>query len=157
MLCLFIGLSSISDVIRAWTHHSGSKFDVSWVRFNTVFLFFMCLIFASGVIFLLVFHIYLVLKNKTTLESGRPPNFVFRRNCSNAYDLGWRRNLQQIFGTNILIGFLPLASSLGDGCVFPMGRKVRGSQDSVQARPQTESDEELYNRESTPLTTPYNV
>ena len=82
-LCLYIGLSSIYDVVRAWvsakyfmhcfyfcyfqTHHGDRSFDLSWVKFNTVFLFFMCLIFASGVGFLLFFHIYLVLVNKTTL------------------------------------------------------------------------------------------
>ena len=110
------------------THHGDRGFDLSWVRFNTVFLFFMCLIFASGVAFLLFFHVYLVIVNKTTLgnqhrlcimvcyqwyvliESGRRPDFVFRRNCGDAYHLGWRRNLRQIFGTNLFIAFLPLAS-----------------------------------------------
>ena len=83
-LCLYIGLSSIHDVVRAWvsvkrfmycfflfcclqTHHGSRNFELSWVRFNTVFLFFMCLIFASGVGFLFFFHIYLVIVNKTTL------------------------------------------------------------------------------------------
>ena len=49
------------------THHGNRGFDLSWVRFNTVFLFFMCLIFAAGVGFLFFFHIYIVLTNKTTL------------------------------------------------------------------------------------------
>lgn len=44
------------------------------------------------------------------IESGRKSHFVFRRNCGNAYDLGWKRNLQEIFGTNPLICFLPIAS-----------------------------------------------
>ncbi|XP_065884392.1 palmitoyltransferase ZDHHC2-like isoform X2 [Dysidea avara] len=162
VLCLYIGFSSLYDVLRAWEHHSNGDFDVSWVRFNTVFLFFMCLVFTCGAGFLFVFHIYLVLKNRTTLESGRAPRFVFRRNCSNAYDLGWRRNLQQIFGTNLLIGFLPISSSLGDGCDYPMGRHcVRSSPEEpgIQVRPDLpvsdESEEEVYEANSrTPLTSP---
>lgn len=108
------------------------------------------------------------------LESGRMPDFVFRRNCGNAYDLGCRRNLQQIFGTSLLICFLPVASrfvpwllmilydirtvcnSLGDGCEFPMGCQARGPEEPTQDGQLTESDEELYDaanpRESTPLT-----
>ena len=81
-------------------HHGNRGFDLSWVRFNTVFLFFMCLIFAAGVGFLFFFHIYIVRTNKTTLgnhgcilelvnsllftESGRTPDFVFKRDCGNA-------------------------------------------------------------------------
>ena len=60
-------LCCVPILLFSQTYHSGGDFNTSWVRFNTVFLFFVCVIFASGVCFLFVFHIYLVLKNKTTL------------------------------------------------------------------------------------------
>ena len=108
------------------------------------------------------------------IESGRTPDFVFRRNCGDAYHLGWRKNLQQVFGTSLFTAFLPLASrfvpspqivlynyyctccnnSLGDGCKFPMGYKARGQEGPTQSGRLSESDEELYDRESTPLTVP---
>ena len=49
---------------------------------------------------------------------------------------------------------------MGDGCEFPMGRKVKGLAEPVQDGLVTESDEELYNahlRESSPLTMPQNI
>ena len=86
---------------------------------------------------------------------------ALKRDCGNAYNLGWRKNLQQIFDTNLFIGLLPLSSrytylhtiwhnisgvydnSLGDGCNFPMGYKARGTEELLQDGQLIKSDEEV--------------
>lgn len=43
------------------------QFPVYWARFNTLFLFFLVICFALAVSGLLLYHIYLVCNNKTTI------------------------------------------------------------------------------------------
>lgn len=75
-----------------------------------------------GVVALLVFlpftanHIRFVFSNSTTLE-----HLEKRRNSkNNPYHLGWAANFTQVFGSNPLFWFIPLATSKGDGLSFPL-------------------------------------
>jgi len=75
------------------------------------------------------FHLYLVLTNQTTIEFQM--NFALRRKARksgeyyrNPYDMGRRRNFQQVFGPNPFCRFRWLMPYLavppaGDGIVFP--------------------------------------
>ena len=111
------------------------QFPVYWARFNTLFLFFLVICFAVAVSCLLLFHVYLVCNNKTTiggwgrwvgvlggtgqttsvgysshstsLENMEPPRFPDGPD-NKMYDLGCRSNLQQVFGSNILLALLPM-------------------------------------------------
>ena len=49
------------------------------------------------------FHIYLILSNKSTLESEALDNY-------NPFNMGTRANWEQIFGTNAWLWFLPVVS-----------------------------------------------
>lgn len=66
--------------------------------------FMLCLAVGVAVLCLASFHLYLVLTAQTTIEFHG--NFVNRAKAKrlgqkwrNPYDLGWKRNLQQVYGT----------------------------------------------------------
>jgi hypothetical protein len=58
------------------------------------------------------FHLWLVAKNKTTLE------YCERANPNVSYDFGIFFNLSQVFGYNPLFWFLPVQTAQGDGLRF---------------------------------------
>ena len=55
------------------------------------------------------------------LKSGES----FAKVKENPYDLGRKRNYEQIFGRSWLVAFLPIPTQLGDGYVFPTSDKVK--------------------------------
>ncbi|XP_075550505.1 palmitoyltransferase ZDHHC2-like [Dermacentor variabilis] len=61
-------------------------------------------------------HISLVIRNATTLESMRAPNFKQR---GDSFNLGRYRNCLEVFGVHIALWLVPVFTSLGDGCHFP--------------------------------------
>ena len=88
--------------------------------------------FCISVTSLFCYHIYLVARNQTTLESFRAP--IFRPNLvqdKRGFHLGTLSNIQEVFGDRRMLWALPIQTHLGDGIVFPQ----RGSYH--------ESDEEL--------------
>jgi len=40
----------------------------------------------------------------------------------NPFDVGWKKNFQQVFGPNPWLWFLPVANGVGDGVTFPLNR-----------------------------------
>jgi len=76
--------------------------------------------------FFVAFHSYLIYKGSTTIE-------VFERKRSRlkqrgrTYDLGWRRNVEEMLGTNKLYWFLPTrAHCSGDGLTYPARDEAEG-------------------------------
>ena len=66
------------------------------------------------------YHLYLVSRNQTTLESFRAP--IFRPNLvqdKKGFHLGTSNNIQEVFGDNKLLWIFPIPTCLGDGIVFP--------------------------------------
>mmetsp|Transcript_48868 Transcript_48868/g.74360 ORF Transcript_48868/g.74360 Transcript_48868/m.74360 type:complete len:92 (+) Transcript_48868:87-362(+) len=61
-------------------------------------------------------HYYMVFKNTGTLDSMVP---MFRKK-KNIYDIGAMNNFRQVFGNDAKYWFLPVFTSLGDGCSFPV-------------------------------------
>ncbi|XP_050027962.2 palmitoyltransferase ZDHHC20-B-like [Dermacentor andersoni] len=61
-------------------------------------------------------HMSLVIRNATTLESMRAPNFKQR---GDSFNLGCYRNCLEVFGLYIVLWLVPVFTSLGDGCHFP--------------------------------------
>ena len=59
---------------------------------------------------------------KRNSESFRAPVFHHGPDKS-AYNLGARRNWEEVFGTRTSHWFVPVFTSLGDGHVFPMNSK----------------------------------
>ena len=76
--------------------------------------------FCISVTSLFGYHIYLVTRNQTTLESFRAP--IFRPNLvqdKRGFHLGTKGNVQEVFGDSRLLWFFPIPTNLGDGIVFP--------------------------------------
>jgi len=75
---------------------------------------------AFGVLVLLILlpftftHIQLIIYNSTTLE-----HLEKRSRFNSPYDMGWRSNFVQVFGSNPLLWLLPVMNSYGDGITFP--------------------------------------
>jgi len=59
-------------------------------------------------------HAGLILRNSTTLE-----HLEKRSRYANPYNLGWHKNIQQVFGSNPFFWLLPVGTYQGDGVLFP--------------------------------------
>jgi palmitoyltransferase len=84
-------------------------------------MFFLVACFGIATSVLLFFHVYLVCSNKTTIENMEPVHLVDGKD-RRLYNLGVRENLRQVFGSNLLLAFLPVFTSEGDGTEFKMRR-----------------------------------
>uniref|UniRef100_A0A094ZDG8 Palmitoyltransferase ZDHHC2 n=1 Tax=Schistosoma haematobium TaxID=6185 RepID=A0A094ZDG8_SCHHA len=67
-------------------------------------------VFALALLILLLFHTYLIFKNKSTLEYFRPPNFRGNSHRIYGFNLGWKNNFLQIFGSDVKHWLLPVFS-----------------------------------------------
>ena len=91
-----------------------------YFRFHILFLFFVSGMFCISVTSLFGYHLYLVTRNQTTLESFRAP--IFRPNLvpdKRGFHLGTMNNVQEVFGDTRFLWFFPVDSGLGDGICFP--------------------------------------
>ncbi|KAI5644892.1 DHHC palmitoyltransferase domain-containing protein [Phthorimaea operculella] len=91
-------------------------------RYHIVFAFFVSLMFGISLGSLFGYHCYLVVNNRTTLEAFRAPMF---RNGSdkNGFSIGCFNNFKEVFGNRPGLWLVPVFSSLGDGCTFPVRRE----------------------------------
>ncbi|CAJ0942372.1 unnamed protein product, partial [Mesorhabditis belari] len=112
-LCLFGFLTDMQYFIRFWKNdiHEG-RTDVG--KFHMLFLFFVSGMFSLSLGGLFFYHLYLVARNRTTIESFRPP-MLSAGEDKHAFNMGIRANFRQVFGPRPLFWFLPVYSSEGDG------------------------------------------
>jgi len=110
---LFIVACCAPFIAEFWNDKTNSS-----AKFHVLIMFLVALVFFFTVFGLFSFHAYLLLNNKTTLESSRAPCFRGGFADSKHYDLGYSGNFQQVFGKNPLYWPLPIHSSLGNGIEF---------------------------------------
>merc|ERR1719318_1481938 len=89
------------------------------MNFHVLFLFIVSIMFSLSVLGLLGYHLYLVLRNQTTLESFRPPIFKNTGPDKFAFNLGKGNNWREVFGDDSKKWFLPLLTCKGDGVKYP--------------------------------------
>uniref|UniRef100_A0A0D3GQS1 Protein S-acyltransferase n=1 Tax=Oryza barthii TaxID=65489 RepID=A0A0D3GQS1_9ORYZ len=90
------------EFFRDESRRSSSPGDIA-ILFIT---FVLNLAFALSLLCFIGMHASLVTSNTTSIEVHERRNSV-----SWKYDLGWRKNLEQVFGTKKLLWFLPLYSA----------------------------------------------
>jgi len=130
-LCLYVAATSLEYFIQFWqgvtdSHKDGDVLRPASGKLHLLFLFFVSIMFAISISSLFFYHLYLTAKNRTTLESFRSPIFA-NGPQKNGFNLGWKRNYQEIFGENLLRGLIPISTTLGDGVHYEMNNLIVGS------------------------------
>ncbi|KAL1266418.1 hypothetical protein QQF64_002093 [Cirrhinus molitorella] len=114
LYCVYIAATVLQYFIKFWTNHLPD----THAKFHVLFLFFVAAMFFISILSLFSYHLWLVGKNRTTIEAFRAP--VFRSGPDkNGFTVGFRKNVTQVFGDQKKCWCLPLYSSLGDGYTFP--------------------------------------
>lgn len=116
VLCFWSALTDLQYFIAFWKN--SLQLSPGFGRFHIVSLFLMAGMFAASIACLFTYHIYLTARNQSTIESFRPPVFIYGVD-KNGFNLGLRRNFRQVFGDMYLFWFLPIFSSCGDGVQYP--------------------------------------
>jgi len=101
-LCLYGVITTLNYFLKFWKNELTSS-----GRFNIIFLFFIAVTFAISLVSLFGYHIYLVIHNRSTLESFRAPVFRFGPD-KNGFNLGKYNNCVQIFGKTKWKWFIPI-------------------------------------------------
>jgi hypothetical protein len=103
----------LSPFISIWKHSTrGGDIEL-------LFLFLVSGMFGLSLACLFFFHLYLIARNRSTIETVRPP-FLESGPCKNAYNLGILNNFKQVFGNQAWKWPIPISSSLGSGSNFPL-------------------------------------
>lgn len=118
---------TIPDTSINFTQQQNNTVSVS-TKFHILFLFFVSAMLSMGVMFLYFYHVYLLLNNRSTLEAFRPPLMMYGPD-RNAFNLGKKENLNQLFGRSKLLWFVPVYTTEGSGLTYDL-------------RPQLSHDEE---------------
>lgn len=136
MYCIFMAATTFHYFTLFWSNDLKAS---SFSKFNILFLFLASAMFALSLTTLFSYHIWLTSKNRTTIESWRAP--IFRSGPDmNGFNLGAKRNFEQVFGEKPLLWGLPIFTSLGDGQSFPV-RLMQGDVESGLATNRDAADQ----------------
>ncbi|XP_037867921.1 palmitoyltransferase ZDHHC20-B isoform X4 [Bombyx mori] len=146
LYCLFVMATCLPYFIRLWKGDFGTA--TSSGRYHIIFAFFVSLMFAISLGSLFGYHCYLVVNNRTTLdmlinnrrlnthggsfirimlknlvhEAFRAP--MFRGGADkNGFSIGAFKNFKEVFGNSPNLWLVPVFTSLGDGCEYPVRRE----------------------------------
>ncbi|CAK1593978.1 unnamed protein product [Parnassius mnemosyne] len=120
LYCLFIMSTCLPYFIKFWKGDFGTSASAG--RYHIVFAFFVALMFATTLGSLFGYHCYLVAHNRTTLEAFRAP--MFRGGADkNGFSIGAFNNFKEVFGSSPNLWMVPVFTSLGDGCEYPVRRE----------------------------------
>eukprot|EP00069_Balaena_mysticetus_P008668 bmy_19766T0 len=142
LYCLYIATTVFSYFIKYWRGELPSVRS----KFHVLFLLFVACMFFVSLVILFGYHCWLVSRNKTTLEAFCTPVFTSGPE-KNGFNLGFIKNIQQVFGDNKKFWLIPIGSSPGDGHSFPM-RCMNESQNPLLANEEPWEENEDDNRVS---------
>ncbi|XP_054852569.1 palmitoyltransferase ZDHHC15 isoform X2 [Eublepharis macularius] len=114
LYCMYIAATVFKYFIKFWK----AELTNGRSKFHILFLLFVAIMFFVSLLFLFSYHCWLVSRNRSTLEAFSAP--VFQNGPDkNGFNLGFVKNLQQVFGEKRRLWLLPVVSSQGDGHFFP--------------------------------------
>uniref|UniRef100_A0A0N4ZI67 Palmitoyltransferase n=1 Tax=Parastrongyloides trichosuri TaxID=131310 RepID=A0A0N4ZI67_PARTI len=145
ILCSFVALSNLDTMItfiKGVSSNSG-HFKSVGTSFQLVFLEFISVMFGISLSCLFFFHLYLISKNRSTLETYKAPAFSFGVD-KNAYNISLKHNFIEVFGRNPLLWFMPVFSSHGNGIVYRTSTLTFGTR-FKRIETESSSDEEINN------------
>lgn len=111
----------ISDKEREYLDRSGFKIQ-------TILVFLVASVFSISILCLFSFHLYLVSKNRTTIECYGPPIIRNLGGQKKAFHQGCMENWRQVFGDSLWIAILPIPydhPDLDNGHRFPLNSLLR--------------------------------
>ncbi|KAF3840895.1 hypothetical protein F7725_006757 [Dissostichus mawsoni] len=110
LYCVVICATVIQYFLKFWT----KVLPDTHAKFHVLFLFFVAALFFVSVLSLLGYHLWLVGKNRTTIEAFRAPVFANGPD-KNGFSLGFKRNAAEVFGDQGKYWMFPVSSNLADG------------------------------------------
>ncbi|KAJ2807569.1 palmitoyltransferase for Vac8p, partial [Coemansia furcata] len=123
LYCLLILLTSLIFFLREMADLS----DDTEISINFIFLLIMSCVFALALFIFAAYHVYLLLTNTTTIESYEKNNYRVeagqrgtRAKYVNLFDIGYRQNFTQVFGSSWFMWLVPTNTTMGDGVRFPI-------------------------------------
>ncbi|XP_070818082.1 palmitoyltransferase ZDHHC15B [Chaetodon trifascialis] len=128
LYCVFIAATVFQYFLRFWV----GDLPNGPAKFHVLFLMFVALMFFVSLMFLFGYHCWLVAKNRSTLEAFSAPIFVTGPD-RNGFNVGIRRNLQQVFGEDRRLWFIPVFTSQGNGHYFPLKNRSSESHNPLLA------------------------
>ncbi|KAJ1679042.1 palmitoyltransferase for Vac8p, partial [Spiromyces aspiralis] len=120
---IFTCATSISKLIHVFTTD-----DLDAFSFNLLFMVITSGVFSLTLVMFTSYHVYLVSVNLTTLESLKGFTYrnpdpsgpaVIKEESTNIFDVGFRQNWREVFGTTWYMWFVPLTEIHSDGTQFP--------------------------------------
>ncbi|PWA23014.1 hypothetical protein CCH79_00001922, partial [Gambusia affinis] len=113
LYCAVICATVVQYFIKFWT----KQLPDTHAKFHILFLFFVAALFFISIVSLYSYHMWLVGKNRTTIEAFRGPVFANGPD-KNGFSLGFKRNVADVFGEEEKYWIFPVFSSQGDGHSF---------------------------------------
>lgn len=100
-------------------------------KFHVLFLFFISTMLMVGVMFLYCYHVHLLLHNRSTLEAFRPPLMIYGPD-RNAFNLGKRENILQLFGRSRILWLMPIFTTEGSGLTYDQRPQLNAGDEEVR-------------------------
>uniref|UniRef100_A0A8C5HSS9 Palmitoyltransferase n=1 Tax=Gouania willdenowi TaxID=441366 RepID=A0A8C5HSS9_GOUWI len=126
LYCVFIAASVFQYFFKFWV----GDLPNGPAKFHVLFLMFVALMFFISLMFLFGYHCWLVAKNRSTLEAFSAPVFISGAD-RNGFNVGIRKNLEQVFGENRRLWLIPVFTSQGNGHHFPLKNHSSASQNPL--------------------------
>uniref|UniRef100_A0A3B5QWY9 Palmitoyltransferase n=1 Tax=Xiphophorus maculatus TaxID=8083 RepID=A0A3B5QWY9_XIPMA len=118
LYCAVICATVVQYFIKFWT----KQLPDTHAKFHILFLFFVAALFFISIVSLYSYHMWLVGKNRTTIEAFRGPVFANGPD-KNGFSLGFKRNIADVFGEEAKYWIFPVFSRSVYQC-YTMAKKL---------------------------------
>ncbi|CAF3524435.1 unnamed protein product [Adineta steineri] len=144
IFCAYVAATSLEYFIQFWKivstiEKNGDNTVPSSEKFHLFFVFFVSIMFGISISSLFFYHLYLTGKNRTTIESFRAPIFESGPQ-KEGFNLGWKRNFQEIFGTKFFKAIIPISTTRGDGVHYQVNSILLGGLQQPTTNPIRSND-----------------